>query len=442
METAHITTIKEIHKHSNADRLQCVTVFGNNVIVDLSYTLGQRVVFLPTDLQLSEEFANDNNLLRKKDDAGNNIGGYMDPDKRNIVALKLRGEKSEGLILPIEVLSKYTDISKLSDGDTFSELNGHKICCKYIPCQKSEVARNYTSKSGKPSKDKAKIVYPYFIEHIDTQQLMYNEAAFKPGDTVYLTLKMHGTSARTANTVKVETHRCNWLQRLLKQPPKQVKSYSCITGTRRTTLKASENATDTNLTEGYYSDNTFRLKYHNLFKSRLPKGMEVFYEIVGWVNNDTTIMGKANNKLIKDKEFIKQYGDTTTFSYGCNLGENACYVYRMTMTNEDGIRVEIPWEQVQIECEKMGVEHVPLFEKFIFTTWDDLMARVNKYVDGPDPVGISHVREGVVVRIDNRESFTAFKIKNFSFKVLEGICKDTADAPDMEEAEELIQEEL
>ena len=48
---------------------------------------------------------------------------------------------------------------------------------------------------------------------------------------------------------------------------------------------------------------------------------------------------------------------------------------------------------------------------------------------------------GVVVRIDNRPSFTAFKHKNFNVKRLEGIVKDTAEAPDMEEAEELIIEE-
>ena len=111
MYCGYITTIKNIRKHSNADRLQCVEVFGQNVIVDLSYSEGKRCVFFPTDGQLSEEFANDNNLVRKKDENGNNIGGYMDPDKRNITAIKLRGEKSEGLILPIEVLAKYTDIS-------------------------------------------------------------------------------------------------------------------------------------------------------------------------------------------------------------------------------------------------------------------------------------------------------------------------------------------
>ena len=105
MYCAYITTIKELRKHSNADRLQCATIFGNNVIVDLSYKEGQRVIFFPTDGQLSVEFANDNNLVRKKDENGNNIGGYLDPEKRNITALKLRGEKSEGLVLPVEVLS-------------------------------------------------------------------------------------------------------------------------------------------------------------------------------------------------------------------------------------------------------------------------------------------------------------------------------------------------
>lgn len=50
--------------------------------------------------------------------------------------------------------------------------------------------------------------------------------------------------------------------------------------------------------------------------------------------------------------------------------------------------------------------------------------------------------EGVVVRIDNRESFTAYKDKVFEFKVIEGIAKDNSDAPDIEEAEEIIKETM
>lgn len=436
MYCAYVTTLKELRKHSNADRLQCATVFGNNVIVDMSYFAGERVIYFPVDGQLSEEFAVDNNLVRKKDENGNNIGGYLDPDKRNITALKLRGEKSEGLLMPLEVLSKYTDIDKLIDGDQITILDGHEICKKYIPARKN---RNHSQQPRQNNKrnskeEKEKISYPFFVEHIDTAQLAFNQNAFKPGDTCYITLKMHGTSARTANAVQVtKKKRSPVLKKMFHLKDKEIKKFECVSGTRRTTLR--------NYDGGWYGSNAFREKYHNFFKERLPKGMEVFYEIVGYTEGDQTIMGKCSNKLVKDKEFSRQYGEETVFSYGCEVGENKAYVYRMTMTNDDGYVVELPWEQVQLECEKMGVECVPLFDKFIFTTWDDLMERVEKYYDGVDPIGKTHVREGIVVRIDNRPSFTAYKHKNFNFKVLEGIIKDTADAPDMEEAEELVGDE-
>ena len=47
---------------------------------------------------------------------------------------------------------------------------------------------------------------------------------------------------------------------------------------------------------------------------------------------------------------------------------------------------------------------------------------------------------GIVVRIINRPKFTAYKHKNFEFKVLEGIIKDSANAPDMEEAQDVVEE--
>lgn len=430
MYEAYITTIKELHKHSNADRLQCATIFGQNVIVDLSYYIGQRVIFFPVDGQLSEDYAIDNNLVRKKDESGNNIGGYLDPDKRNITAVKLRGEKSEGLVMPIETLSKYVDINTLKDGDKITVLNGHEICRKYIPHNKRR--RNNTPQTVKKTKQqKEKITYSYFEEHIDTEQLAYNQKAFKVGDTCYITLKMHGTSGRTSNTIKTTIkHKPYILKKLFNLKDKVTTEYETISGTRRTVLR--------NYDGGYYGDNQFRKKYNDFFADKLPKGMEIFYEIVGYTHDDQTIMGKCSNKLVKDKEFSKMYGDETVFSYGCNVGQNDIYVYRMTMTNPDGVVVELPWEQVQIEAEKLGVKCVPTFDKFLYTTWEDLMQRVEKYYDGADPIGRTHIREGVVVRIDNREKFTAYKHKNFYFKCLEGIIKDHSDTPDIEEAEELI----
>ena len=454
MYAAYITTIRELHKHSNADRLQCATIFSNNVIVSMDYHVGQRVIYFPVDGQLSEEYATDNNLVKKyvpvaelsdEQKAGKqvvvkdgvdviNVGGYMDETKRNITALKLRGEKSDGLAMPIETLAKYTDISKLKDGDMITILDGHEICRKYIPKRQYRSGDNKLKQRVNKKELREQIQYPFFAEHVDTEQLAYNQAAFKPGDTCYITLKMHGTSARTANTVQVTKKKRNIiLKKLFKLRDKESKNYAFISGTRRTTLR--------NYDGGYYGSNAFRQKWHDFFKEKLPKGLEVFYEIVGYTECDHTIMGRCSNKLVKDKEFQKQYGDETVFSYGCNVGENDAYVYRMTMTNEDGIVVEIPFEEVQLLAEKMGAKCVPLFEKFIFTDWDDLMARVEKYYDGTDPIGKTHIREGVVVRIDNRERFKAYKHKNWYFKLLEGIVKDNADAPDMEEAEELIVEE-
>jgi len=428
--SAYITTLKELRKHENADRLQCCVVFGNNVIVDLSYKEGQKVVFFPVDGQLSEEFANDNNLVRKKDEDGNNIGGYLNPDKRNITALKLRGEKSEGLALPVEVLDKYTDSSKLEDGEQITVLNGYEICKKYIP-ENRQISENKSKNKSKTKKSKEKITYPLFIEHSDTAQLAYAQRNFKYGDTCYITLKMHGTSARTANTIQViKKKRKLFLKKIFKLKDKEIKKFTCTSGTRRTILN--------NYVGGYYGSNEFRQKYHELFKDKLPKGMEVYYEIVGWDKPEHTIMGTCSNSKVKDKEFVKQYGKNTVFSYGCKAGENDCYIYRMTMMNEDGFMVELPWEQVQIEAEKIGAKCVPTFEKFIFTTWEDLMERVMKYYDAADPIDSTHIREGVVVRIDNRPTFTAYKHKNFYFKVLEGIIKDNADAPDMEEAEDIV----
>jgi hypothetical protein len=62
---------------------------------------------------------------------------------------------------------------------------------------------------------------------------------------------------------------------------------------------------------------------------------------------------------------------------------------------------------------------------------------VEQYFDGPDPIGKTHIREGVVARIVNRPDIAVYKHKNFNFKVLEGIIKEDASAPDMEEAQEV-----
>lgn len=446
----YITTIKNIRKHPNADKLLLGECFGNTVCVNLDYSEGQKGVYFPTDIQLSVEFAEYNNLLRKKDDAGNNIGGYMDPNKRNVVAIRLRGEKSDGLFLPLTCL-EYTgvDMSTLTEGTIVNVINGHDICCKYIPRRNPQK----TGAAGNRTRKKKVDVAPLFSEHADTEQLAYNLSAFKPGDEIEITLKMHGTSQRTGYLPTLKGYKRSLWDRLTKKDGTPIYDWGYVSGTRRTVLE--------NYDGGYYGSNEFREQHSKTFEGKLWKGESVYYEVVGFTHTGNPIMGDANNKKLNDKEFIKQYGEITTFSYGCephpfntkledNCPQSDIYVYRMTMTNEDGDVVEYTPDFMRYRCEQMGVKTVPAMWKGIIpnnpaseidptiTAGEWIKKKAELYYDGPDPVGKTHIREGVVVRILNRPKFTAYKHKNFSFKVLEGIVKADAEAPDIEETQEEV----
>lgn len=188
MYEAYIVKITNLRKHENADRLQIAEIFNNNTIVGLDTKIGDVGVYFPVDGKLGKEYAEENNLLRKKDEQGNEIGGYLDPDKRNIKAMKLRGERSEGLYMPLSSLSKFTNIDKLQVGDRITTLNGTLICEKYIP--RTPNKRKGGNKYTKIKKKKG-VEYPLFKEHVDTEQLDYNIDQFKKQDTCYITLKMH-----------------------------------------------------------------------------------------------------------------------------------------------------------------------------------------------------------------------------------------------------------
>lgn len=432
MYCGFIVTLNYLRPHPNADKLQIATVFNEDVVVDLSYSVGQKCVYFPSDGQLGVEFCEVNNLVRKKDENGNNVGGYLDPIKRNVKAIKLRGVTSDGLVLPVESLSTWCDVNKLENGQQITILNKVEICRKYIP-KTNKVHRYHPQEKKK--KSNTQITYPYFLEHVDTQQLRFNTDKFKVGDLCTITLKCHGTSNRISNNLEFITKKRNWVcSNILHMKPKKEKIWKMVSGTRRVVLQDFSKP-------AHYEDNLFRKKYHDYLADKLPKGMTIYSEIVGWINDDTTIMSRCNNSKISDPTFKQMYGDETIFSYGCNVGENSMYVYRITMTNEDGVDIELSWSDVQIWCAKLGLQPVPTFESFFFTTIEDLWERVYKYYDGPDPVGKTHIREGVVVRIENREHFTAYKHKNDNFKILEGIMKENSTVPDIEEEQEIIAKE-
>ena len=443
----YVVEVKDLRPHSNADRLQIATFFGNDTCVGLDVKVGDKGIYFPTDLQLSTAYCEANNLVRKKDDAGNEIGGFLDPVKRNVKTIRLRGEPSDGIYCPIESLA-FTgiDLNDLTVGMTIDTVNGVEICQKYIPRTKSSGG----VKQGNKTRKKKVPVAPLFAEHADTEQLAYNLHAFKPGDLIEITLKMHGTSGRTGYLPVLKGYKRSLLDRILRREGTPIYDWGYVSGTRRVVLESYEG--------GFYGDNSFREKHSKTFEGKLLKGETVYYEIVGFTDSGAPIMGDGDNRKIHDKDFLKQYGDTTRFSYGCtpkkdpfetieeHNPQSDIYVYRMTMTNEDGAVIEYTPDYMRYRCEQMGVKSVPVFTSFILhpedlemdtrTAGEIVKDCAEKYYDGPDPVGKTHIREGVVVRIVNRPKFCAYKHKNFFFKVIEGIIKEDATSPDMEEAQD------
>jgi hypothetical protein len=463
MHCGYVVRVEKLRPHPNADRLQIATFFGNDTCVALDVEFGEVGIYFPSDLQLSLEYCDANHLCRK-DANGMPDSGYLEREKRHIKAINLRGEKSDGIYMPLTSLS-FTGINafEFNIGDTITVVNGIEICKKYIPRGRKVNTENC---HWCKTKKKSAPIAPLFSEHADTEQLAYNLSAFKPGDEIEITLKMHGTSQRTAYLPVLKGYKRTLWDRITRKEGTPIYEYDYVSGTRRTILNDYDG--------GFYGSNKFRAQHHNQFVGKLMKGEEVFYEVVGFTDSGQSIMGNGNNEKV-GKEFVKQYGKETVFSYGCvpymdetpadyvddngelklaeSLPQSDIYVYRMTMTNEDGFTVEYTPNFMRYRCEQMGVKCVPVFwkgtipehpgtkEDYTITAGEWIAEVAEQYYDGPDPIGKTHVREGVVVRIINRPTFKAYKHKNHSFKVLESIIKDSADAPDIEEAEEELKEE-
>lgn len=440
----YVVRVSELKDHPNANRLKVATFFGNDTCVGIDTAIGEIGIYFPCDLQLSEEFCDANHLCRKTAD-GKPDTGYLEREKRNVRAIKLRGVKSDGIFMSLSCL-EYTGVNfdDIDIGDTISVVNGHEICKKYIPRGTKQNRQGHPNEGNRTRKRHDPIA-PLLAEHADTEQLAYNMGAFKPGDLIEITLKMHGTSQRTGYLPMLHGYTGpNWAHIVIKHPKlfkrlqgkanaalSPIYEYGYVSGTRRTVLNDWEG--------GFYGSNEFRKKHAEFFEGKLHKGEEVFYEVVSYIDKNTPIM--SSGKV--PKEYQNTYGNTMVFSYGCEVGESDFYVYRMTMTNEDGDVVEYSPDFMRYRCEQIGCKTVPVFYQGYIPKYtilpDDVGSPTEtnageyvkeiaeKFYDGPDPIGKTHVREGVVVRIVNRPKFCAYKHKNFLFKQITGIIVSEAD---------------
>lgn len=421
MSQAIIAAI-QTRPHPNADRLQLGTVLGYQVVVGLDVVNGDIGIFFPEGLQLSEEYATANDLVRRKDADGKPAGGMFEASRR-VRCQKFRGQRSEGYWAPLTSLNFTNDCTLFKTGDQLDSLNGIPLCSKYI------TPATRTARHGQCGHRRETLM---FRAHKDTDQLRFSYGNLNERDLIIVTLKMHGTSQRTGHVL--DPIELPWWKRMVngffKAAVYPTKAWTYLVGTRNVILKMHLGLDCSN---GGAHDWHFRQRAAEVFAGKLHKGETVYYEIVGYEKLGVPIMSRH----LADKEIEKQYGREITYHYGCGEGECAVYVYRITQSNEDGVVFELPWSQVKARCSELGVRHVPeLNRQFHYCGERDKFHEfIETLIEGPDPVGLTHPREGVCVRVEGGDGRTAiYKHKSFTFGVLEGYIKDNAEYVDAEES--------
>ncbi len=394
--TAIIVKITNVTKHPNADKLQIVRLFGTQCITGMDTKVNDLMIYFDSNLKLSPEYLKENNLYRHSE-LNNNIKtiGYFD-DNGRVKAIKLRGEFSDGMLMPLESL-KFTEIGFDTinvEGYEFDILNKISICSKYIVPIRQQGSSNSTKNSGRKAIDA-----PMFVEHWDTNQYMRNKHIIPFDTMIYIEEKEHGTSNRTGN-VLVTTKRkrgffTNWFA------PNSTTKWKVLNGTRRTIVRELG-------TTGFH-DNTMRDDLLQKVKPYLFKGEEIYTEIVGYEKNGG---------------FIQK-----NFPYGCKVGENNVLLYRVTMNNEDGQVLDYSREKVYRRAEELGLRAPSLLTKFHYTgtrySKEKLERIIIELAQGQSVIDSNTLREGVVIWfVNNYGNWQALKYKSDKFRGFESKQKD------------------
>ena len=414
-----------VYEHPNADNLQLANVNGYTIVVGKNVQDGELGILFPPDGQISPEFAEANDLIGYTDpDTGKRCGGFFAKNRR-VRSQRLRGEKSEGFWTTLDSVSFIEGLSglplpELKEGDKFDTLNGIPICNKYFtPATIKAMGQQKTQKKNK-----------CFPKHVETEKLQYEVNSIPEGSLIYITEKLHGTSGRYSFVLDEQELPKTLFQKLFRRPAKKDSSYKVLTGTRNLILN------NTNV-ESFYGAEGFRYNIVNKFKNLsgetvLRKGEVIYGEIVGYTDTGASIMGQHDTSELK--EIKKKYGPKMEYKYGEITGNCEFYVYRIIQVNEDGEYVELPWSQVKARCKELAIKFVPeMYPPFIYDK-QDLIGIADSLMEGESTLDNSHIREGVVFRVEDPNGHTNFyKSKSFTFGVLEGYLKSGDEFIDREE---------
>lgn len=175
---AKIVRIEHFKPHTDPEvtRLKCCVVDGFNIICGIDSEPGLYVYF-PTACCLNPDFLKYANLYRHSEHNADPEKSGMFEDNGRVKAIRLRGELSEGFILPAVILENYvlsvTNVNLTCEEGTEFDIVEHDgktfwINKKYIPkgyTKYSQIER--MGKSAKQPKGIDKIIENQFRFHYD-----------------------------------------------------------------------------------------------------------------------------------------------------------------------------------------------------------------------------------------------------------------------------------
>ena len=493
-----ICKIGETFPIEGADRLVKTVINGYDIVVSKDMKPGTIVAYFPVECAISEKFLSANNLYERGEFEKNanaeeikaliveaenaeteekqaeiaakikSMCGFFDKRGR-VRILKLRGQYSQGFVSGVDSLVNF--MPELADtnweslvGTQFNFIDNQEICWKYIPPVKEVRSGGGSERAWKKRMKHIKrfdrLIAGQFAFHYDTQMLAEHIDMLKPDDNVVISVKVHGTSVILANilTNKESEFTKSYLNRKIRKVMNL--KYSIASKAQKNALKKKYIEFKTRPTKEYgniyASRSVIKNQYINPnkhdfyggdpwgcverdFGPYLDKGMTVYGEIAGYV--------EGSQSMIQAKH-----------DYGCKPGHWKFMPYRITMTDELGVKTEWDIADVDKWTRDLVAAHPELEEKTMFLTilyhgrfgdlypdldetkhWhENVLARMkadrkNFLMEEDEPLCKNKVpREGIVIRIDGDKFARAWKLKTLRHYGKEAEAHDKGEA-DMEE---------
>lgn len=414
---AKIIRLSTFRKHNNADKLLCWTIDFQNIITNLDYKKDDLVVFFPLESAINKELIS---FINGFEDKTLN----RDPEQRGffnkhgrVRAISLRGEKSQGYVIPVGLLETWLEI-KTSRPVTlvndlnieFDSYNDIIICEKYIPRQSRQQGSGLKS-DRKVVKRISRLVDNQFRLHNDTENLRKNIEKINPDDIIGLHYKKHGTSWVVGNVLTKRP--LSWIEKILIKLGVNISTevYDYIYSSR----KVVKNEYETKNHQHFYKTDIWAEVKEEL-KDKIPPGYTLYGELLGYTKNGEAIQ--------KD------------YDYGCLPGDHKIYVYRITVTNVSGQVLELDDKQIQQFCDKAGLNFSDTFiyygkAKDLYPKmstkkhWHEnfIQALERDYNEKDCYMCVNSVpEEGIILRKQDAFDYKAYKLKSFRF-----LQKETAD---------------